>query len=80
MQLYTYTEARQKFADVLDRSFTDEVIVRRRDGSEFKITPVVSKRKSEKDRSPFEGIKGIKTDLTMDEIMDIIHESRAHAK
>jgi hypothetical protein len=77
MQLYSYTQARQKFADVLNASFSDDVIIRRRDGDEFKITPIKAQKSKNNDRSPLD-VPGVKCDVTMDEILDAIHKSRAH--
>ena len=40
MKVYTYTEARQKLADLLDRAGEKgEVLVRRRDGREYVVRP-----------------------------------------
>jgi hypothetical protein len=77
MQLYSYTQARQKFADVLNASYTDDVIIRRRDGDEFKITPIKAKRRQNTERSPLD-VPGVKCKVSMEEIIDAIHKSRAH--
>ena len=37
MKVYTYSEARQKLATVLDIAKTEEVIIQRRGGESFKI-------------------------------------------
>jgi len=40
MQIYTYSEARQKLASVLDTAeATGSVIIRRRDGRSFTVVP-----------------------------------------
>ena len=40
MQVYTYSEARQKLASVLDKAeSTGRVVIRRRDGRSFALTP-----------------------------------------
>jgi hypothetical protein len=40
MRVYTYTEARKKLSDLLDQAGEDgEVVVRRRDGSEYVVSP-----------------------------------------
>ena len=52
MHVVTYSEARQNFASVLDTSKKDgAVVVKRADGSSFRITPEIEKK------SPFDGIK-----------------------
>ena len=39
MKVYTYSQARQHFAEVLHAAEMEEVIVKRRDGSVFSIVP-----------------------------------------
>jgi prevent-host-death family protein len=75
MLVYAYSEARQKFADVLDKAMSDEVIIRRRNGDEFRITPI--QKVAAKSHSPFD-VPGIDTGITLDEILDDIHASREH--
>ena len=66
----TYSDARQNFASVLDRSEADgAVLVKRADGSLFRISP------EQKDKSPFEGIKTL-FDLQRNDIMQALRESR----
>lgn len=69
MKVYTYSEARQKLAQLLDQAQQEEVLIRRRDGATFSVT---AKRKK---RSPFD-VKGIKTEATTSDILDAIKESR----
>jgi prevent-host-death family protein len=77
MQLYSYTQARQKFAEVLNASYTDDVIIRRRGGDEFKITPIKTKSSQNNEHSPLD-VPGIKCNVSMDDIIDAIHKSHAH--
>ena len=66
----TYSEARQNFATVLDKSESDgAVFVKRVDGSMFRISP----EKTQK--SPFEGIKTL-FDIQHSDIMQALRESR----
>ena len=66
----TYSEARQNFATVLDKSKTDgAVLVKRSDGSMFRITPEKS------NTSPFQGIKTL-FDLQHSDIMQALRETR----
>ncbi|HEC31278.1 MAG TPA: type II toxin-antitoxin system Phd/YefM family antitoxin [Deltaproteobacteria bacterium] len=68
--LYTYSEARQKFARILEQAATEgEVFVRRKDGQVFVIKPLIEKR------SPLD-VPGINLGVSTSEIVDIIRESR----
>jgi PHD/YefM family antitoxin component YafN of YafNO toxin-antitoxin module len=70
MKIYTYSEARQKLADILEESKADEVIIRRRKGDMFSIVP-----KSPLRRSPFD-VRGLSKNITRKEILEAIRESR----
>jgi prevent-host-death family protein len=70
MKVYTYSEARQRFSEVLNIARTEEVIIKRRGGESFSITY----KKSQK--SPFD-VQGIKTRATTKDILDAIKESRS---
>ena len=70
MQVYTYSEARQKLAMILDQAEnTGKVIIRRKGGRTFALVPekVVS--------SPLD-VPTIKAKITTQEIVDIIREGR----
>ena len=69
MKVYTYSEARQRLADVLNIARTEEVIIKRRNGESFSIVY----RKDTK--SPFD-VPGIKTKATTQDILNAIRESR----
>lgn len=69
MKVYTYSEARQKLAAVLDLAKSEEVIIKRRGGETFKI--VFSKSS----KSPFD-VAGVKTKATTKDILDAVKESR----
>ena len=70
MNVYTYSEARQKLSSVLDSAKrSGKVLIKRKDGSTFSLSP---ERQTE---SPLD-IKGIKTDITSNEIVSFIRESR----
>jgi hypothetical protein len=70
MQIYTYSEARQKLAFVLEQAEnTGKVLIRRKDGRTFALIP-------EKNvYSPLD-IPSIKAKVTSQEIVDIIREGR----
>ena len=70
MQVYTYSEARQKLASVLEQAeSTGKVIIRRKDGRTFALTPENVKT------SPLD-VPSIKAKITTSEIVDIIREGR----
>jgi hypothetical protein len=70
MKVYTYSQARNKLADILEESKNEEVIIRRRKGDMFSIVP-----KNPRRRSPFD-IPGLSTGVTKEEILEAIRESR----
>ncbi len=70
MKTYTFSEARQRFAAVLEKAKIEgKVLIKRKDGSLFEIHPVPKKD------SPL-NIMGVKLDLSADEIVDIVREIR----
>jgi hypothetical protein len=50
------------------------VIITRRDGSKFKIIPMDTKKS--KGHSPLENIKGIKANVSTEELVEIIRDGR----
>ena len=70
MNVYTYSEARQKLSSVLDSAKrSGKVLIRRKDGSVFSLTPETQPR------SPLD-VTGIKTDISTQEIVSFVRESR----
>lgn len=70
MQIYTYSEARQRLAEVLDEAeFSGKVLIQRRDGRTFALVP-------EKTRPSPLDVPSIKADISTQEIVDIIREGR----
>lgn len=69
MKVYTYSEARQHLADVLNIARNEEVIIKRRGGETFSIIF----RKSKK--SPFD-VQGIQTKATTKDVLEAVRESR----
>jgi PHD/YefM family antitoxin component YafN of YafNO toxin-antitoxin module len=70
MITYTYTEARQKSASVLEQAAKyGEVRIKRRDGQVFVLKP--QKRK----KSPL-AVDGLKLNLSREEILESIKEGR----
>ena len=70
MQIYTYSEARQKLALVLEQAeTTGKVLIRRKDGRTFALVP------ERNVASPLD-VPSIKAKITTQEIVDIIRENR----
>ena len=71
MTVYTFSEARQKLASLLEEAQrTGRVRIKRRDGSEFEVAPI--RRRG----SPLD-VEGVALDLTAEEILSTLHEVRA---
>lgn len=67
---YTYSQARQNFATVLDRASKEgKALIKRRDGSVFMIQPVTD------EASPLD-VPGVNTGISTAEIVKAIRESR----
>jgi hypothetical protein len=62
---------------LLDTAINEDVIITR-DDSKFKLIVISENQKELK--SPLENIKGIKTNITMDEILDAIKQGREYHK
>jgi len=70
MQVYTYSEARQKLAVVLKQAESSgKVIIRRKDGRTFALVP------EEIAVSPLD-VPSIKAKITTQEIVDLVREGR----
>ncbi len=70
MKVYTYSEARQRLADLLDEAQQEGAVrIRRKDGRVFVLQPAEVKN------SPLD-IQGIHLSITTQEIIDIIREGR----
>ena len=70
MTSYTFSEARQNFAAVLEKAKVEGgVLITRRDGTMFEIHPLPKKE------LPLD-VRGIDLDLSADEIINIIRETR----
>jgi len=70
MKVFTYSEARQNFSKLLSMAQTEEVEIRRRDGSVF-----ILKSKVAKNGSPFD-VPGVTANVTAKDILDAVSESR----
>ncbi len=71
MRVYSYSEARQQLASVLNRARREgEVRIRRRDGEVFAVRPAEGEQGSPLD------VPGVSVRATTDEIVTAIRESR----
>jgi hypothetical protein len=70
MKVYTFSEARQNLASVLDQARKEGAVrIRRRDGQVFLLKPEISSR------SPLD-LPGVDVEITTDEIVAFVRESR----
>ena len=70
MQVYTYSEARQKFALVLDQAEkSGKVLIKRKDGRTFALVPEAIAA------SPL-NVPSIKATITTEEIVDMVRDGR----
>jgi len=70
MKVYTYSEARRRFAAILDEARSKgSVLIRRRDGQEFVLQPV------EVSGSPLD-VQGLELGWSREEIVAAVREGR----
>jgi prevent-host-death family protein len=70
MQVYTYSEARQKLAAVLDKAeATGSVVIRRRDGRSFTLVP------QETPASPLD-VPSIQARLSTKDLVGLVRDER----
>lgn len=70
MQIYTFSEARQKLSSILEQASIDgEVRIKRRDGRMYVLKPEVSTS------SPLD-VKGVDIGISATEIVDIVRKGR----
>lgn len=74
MQVYTYSEARHKLAAVLDKAeATGSVIIRRRDGGSFVLTPET------RQDSPLD-VPAIRADVSTGELVKLVRNERGRSR
>lgn len=73
MKTYKFSEARQNLAALLDEAASTEVGISRRDGRNFVIRPVKTKR------SPLD-VPGVKTGVSREEIVRTIRAARRRVR
>jgi len=70
MKVFTYSEARQRLAALLDRALREGAVrIRRKDGEVFVLRP------EETQRSPLD-VPGLTLDLSREEIIDLVRAGR----
>lgn len=70
MKVFTYSEVRQNLSKILVVAQSEEVEIKRKDGTVFSL-----KAKEKTSASPFD-VAGIKTKATTQNILDAIKDSR----
>jgi hypothetical protein len=71
MNVYTYTEARRELASLLDKASEEGAVrIQRRNGQSFVLRP------EPKEESPFDGVTGVKTDLSGADVVEMVRASR----
>jgi antitoxin Phd len=74
MEIYTYSEARQKLSSVLDKAeSTGKVIIRRKDGRTFAVVP------ERTPRSPLD-VSSVKAAVSTEELVEIVRKERGRAR
>ena len=71
MKTYNYSEAQQNLSAILNMAVSEDVIIKRPDGIAFKLIYL----KDNNTVSPLD-IEGINTDITTQELIDIVREQR----
>jgi len=69
MKVYTYSQARQNLSEVLTKSKSEDVLIRRRGGEVFRVSP------QPQAGSPLD-VKGVKTGVKTDDILSAIRQVR----
>ena len=70
MKVFTYSEARQNLSKLLSLAQTEEIEIRRKDGSVF-----ILKSKRSKSGSPFD-VPGVASNITIEDVLDAVRDSR----
>ena len=74
MDVYTYSEARQKLSSVLDKAeATGKILIRRQDGRTFALLPEVVTQ------SPLD-VPSIKADISCEELVTLVRKERSRTR
>ena len=75
MKAYTYSEARENFASVLEEAERDGAVeIRRRDGAIFRLSPAPKPKSSPLD------VPGVKLRMSTDDLVGVIREERERSR
>ena len=74
MLVFDVSDFTQNATKVFDAALTDEVIINNKNGKSYRIIPINDEKK---EKSPLEDIPYITADITTQEIVDLVRESRA---
>ena len=74
MLVFDISDFPQNATKIFNAALTDEVIINNKNGTSYKILPIKDDKKG---KSPFEDIPYITADISTQEIVDLIKESRA---
>jgi hypothetical protein len=75
MLVFDYTDFNRDATKIFEAALTDEVIVHNKDGNRYKILPIENENQTGK--SPLEDIPYIEANITTQEIVELLRESRA---
>jgi antitoxin Phd len=74
MDVYTYSEARQRLSSVLDQAeATGKVLIRRKDGTTFALTPERAKK------SPLD-VPSVRADISTQELVSLVRKERGRKR
>ncbi len=74
MEVFTYSDARQRFSSLLKQAQVDgKVLIKRRDGQIFAVTP------EEQKQSPLD-LEGINTNVTTKDIVNVLRKTRERSR
>jgi hypothetical protein len=76
MLIFDYTDFTQNTTEIFDAALTNEVIVIK-DKNRYKILPIKNENQTQTGKSPLEDIPYIEADITTQEIVELLRESRA---
>jgi hypothetical protein len=74
MLVFDVSDFTQNATMVFDATLTDEVIINNKNGKSYRIIPI---NDDKKEKSPLEDVPYITADITTQEIVDLVRESRA---
>jgi hypothetical protein len=74
MLVFDISDFTQNATKVFDAALTDEVIIINKNGKSYKILPINDDKRR---KSPLKDIPYITADITTQEIVDLVRESRA---